>query len=537
MKRSILTLLGAAIFLSGCGPAYKPDVKKDMRALGWVEDRVELNHYMSYRYLFGQEDEKNKGRYVVNYARLPKTRVREKLDTVLQDIDDILSYRNPWAVKYVEHFDLKADLERQEKVLKSVRARVRGAELYDQFKQLTGVGSSRGHGGGHSDYGGGYSPYASSYGSYDSDYEEEKKELERGYDFRIYLNQDLSKLFNFTLDKVTNAKERDILQKVEDGSLFVRRKFDRKKPDPNNLNDANQFVWVSLALTLELDFYKIVDVTKPQDNRPDYLEGFRAVGGKRETYPCMRVFFVNTDARGVVIVDTDREGQPGFGFPDYVEMASGVDSSRSIFCNGQLLNVLFPEDKQQYERKKPEEKPLYVEIARIGDPVNLWEDAPTDKGWLVPFRYRDEHGRAYNIKLEFEKVEHKKGSVTFTRKLKSIKKEWTAGGRYQPSVGMVVECYKPKAPYDKELVSAQVLHMEDTKKVKLVFQDGTEETGTILPAVNGNNSKYIEDEPYAIEYGEGEKRWHIEKVDGAKVFNKRKQVALVHGETGVYKNE
>lgn len=536
MKKTLLVLFVSSVFVGGCGPAYKPDYKKEARAKGWTEDQVEAAHYISYRWYFALEDEKNNGHYLVNYARLPKTRVREKLDSVIQDIDDILSYRNTWAVNYVEHFDLRADLERQEKVLKSVRARVRGSELYDQFKQLTGVGSGRCCEGG-SDYGGGYSPYRSSYGGYESDYENDKKELESGYDFRIYLNQDLSKIFNFTMDKVTNAKERDILNKVEDGSLFVRRKFDHKKPDPKNLNDPNQYVWVPLALTLELDFYKIVDVERPQDNRPDYLEGFRAVGGKREAYPCLRVFFVNSDSRGVLVVDTDREGQPGFGFPDYVEMTYHIDSSRNIFSNDQLLSVIFPEDKNQYERKKPKEKPLYIEIARVGSPVNLWEDAPNEKGWLVPFRYRDEHGRAYNIKLEFEKVEPKKGSINFTRKLKSINKEWTAGGRYQPSVGMVVECYKPKAPYDKELVSAQVLHMEDTKKVKFVFVDGTEETGTVLPAVNGSNSKYIEDSPYAIEYSEGEKRWHIEKMDDAKVFNKRKQVVLVHGETGFYKKE
>ena len=64
--------------------------------------------------------------------------MREKLDSLLEDMDSILSYTDEGNYRYVDAWGLRPQLEHKEKVLEAIRARVRLAELQDQFNSLIG---------------------------------------------------------------------------------------------------------------------------------------------------------------------------------------------------------------------------------------------------------------------------------------------------------------------------------------------------------------------------------------------------------------
>ena len=58
--------------------------------------------------------------------------------------------------------------------------------------------------------------------------------------------------------------------------------------------------------------------------------------------------------------------------------------------------------------------------------------------------------------------------------------------------------------------------------VFFIFEDGTVDTKIVSHVSNA----VIENEPYAVEYTEGQKRWRLEKDKDSKVFNKKKEVAI-----------
>lgn len=490
--------LAAVVLLSGCPPAYNEEFLSLAKKRGYSLDQQHSALGESYTY-FLEED--GQGGFTVKYRILSNALIREELDRVLADIDSILSYKNQEWARHVDYFASRGFLEQEEKRLKVIRSRVRAAELHDLFKDMTGVRSL--NNGDHAN----------------------------GFNHKAFVPKDLSELFDFTLDRVKQAKEKGILQLVEKGGFFVHRKYDRKEQDPSHLDDPNRFVWVEKAVALEVNFYKIVDVDPPGNNQPDYAECFRVVdlaSLKLESQPCVKAFRVSDGV--ALVVDVDKEGEAGYGSPDHVVKVSGVQETQDIFSDSQMLEVIFKTDKSVNERVPPKEKTLFVEIARVGSPVNVWQDAPDANGWLVPFSYKDELESNFNVKFEFDQPKAN-GKISLSKTLKSVKKEWTNGVRAKPSVGAVVEHYRLKPPFNGEVLSAQVLYFENSRKVSFVFKDGSEETGVIVPGPN----KFIEDAPFAVEYTEGEQRWRMEKHGDSQVFNKRKQISPAVEPTGLYR--
>jgi len=152
--------------------------------------------------------------------------------------------------------------------------------------------------------------------------------------------------------------------------------------------------------------------------------------------------------------------------------------------------------------------------------VDTWEISKDQSGWLVPFNFRNDIGNNYNIKLKLEDV---KSEAVLNRKIKYIAKEWTGASQFVSSVGAVAEYFKPKSPYDKDNISkAEVKSSENPKMVVFIFEDGTVDTKIVSHVSNA----VIENEPYAVEYTEGQKRWRLEKDKDSKVFNKKKEVAI-----------
>ncbi len=506
MKRQTMQYACLALFalfvLSGC-QNYRSRFMDDARSRGFTEDQSLALFAYADRVFYSKKAAPDKEEYVVVYSRLKTTDVRKRLETVLSNADQILDYKNEEETKFLDVFGLRADLEHEERIFEAILARVRSAELDDVFQSWMGRTANMQVGVG-------------------------------GYDIqRIFMARDLRTAFPFNSDQIEEAKKRGTLKEIEHGVWEFDRMFDRKEPDPQHLDDPNAFVWKSKKEALELTNYKILDVDKPDTNQGNYIEGYRTLDGKREQYPTIKVFFPHNSNLGILVLDVDKAGRgPGYGLPDFVERVM-INSISEIARNDQLLSRIF-EDREKRIRTRPPEKPILVEIVRVGQPMDVWQQAPDAAGWMVPVRFQNDVRNNYNVRVKLARPSHADDPTIPPDAASSVEwvaREWTNGDNFTPSIGAVVEYFRTKPPYDQSnITKLQVIHWESTKKILLEFADGSVEQGNIAPDKN----KYILDEPFAVEYTEGQKRWRIEKDAGSAVFNKRKEITKSNTVPGVY---
>src|SRR5208282_368962 len=242
--------------------------------------------------------------------------------------------------------------------------------------------------------------------------------------------------------------------------------------------------------------------------------------------PALKIFFPPSGGAAVVLIDVDREGEPGFGLPDIIEKVYSLTSVQDIIRQGTLVDALFQEKSAQKDRTVPPIEVFKIEIAKVDQPINVWEKAPTDVGYIVPFKYVTATGDNYNVRIKFKAPKITSDSEAEAHAhseymmVEYIEKEYTtAGNRYQASQGAVTEYYRPKKEF-AGLVKAQVVYEDDTKKLDFIFPDGNEITGFVTSGEN----KFIESTPYAKAYAEGGKRFWIE-TSGGTVYDKRKHVS------------
>lgn len=491
----LLSALLCFAFVFGCAKTYRGEFNKLAEEERYTKEQKKVSLEYSYRILFG--DEQSDGTFRINFGRLPLKEVRERVENYLEDIDWVLNYQDSRMAKYLETFRLREYFERKERVFKLIYARLRAAELYTKFKELTGQ----------------------------TTWSRLQEDRELGYEPKIFFIEDLSKEYPFSKTEINEARKNGFLKEIERYSVSHYRKYDRKEPDPNFPDDPHRFVWKTKKYQLRVSKYKvIVGEEKPKDNYGNYMEVFRLRDdGTEESAPALKAFLDERGKDAVVVLDKDREGDIGFGLPDEVEKISEND-----ILSSNMISKIFP-DKKNHRRIKPQKPPQRVEIARVGEAVDVWEKAKSGAGWQVPFSYKMEPNRDnFNVYIEFYKEKERRFKKN-RKKIMYIKKQWTSGNRYKPSPGNVVEYFKPKPPYNEELIMAEVLHNEDTKKLRFLFPNGTEKIGFITPGSN----IFIKDKPEAIAFTLGEKRWFIFDEDGDGVYEKRKQVSETE-KTGYY---
>lgn len=495
-KIFVLTL--AVLVFSGC-QTFETESVDMYKSKGQTHEEAYVDYYSSFRSEFSEEIDKDGVKvYVTNYGVLKLVDIEKRLADSIVIIDQLTDYGNQGESVFVDEFKLRDELLKDRKRLEAQLQRVKLARLHETFRNYTGTSF---HG------------MANENGKYDIK--------------RIFWPKDLESAFPFTFDKIEDARNRKVLKEIEHEIWSSSRMLDRKEPDPQKIDDPNAFIWKSKDESLELINYKILDSDKPENNQSDYIEGFRVPNGKREKQPALKIFFPQGGVNGVMVLDFDKENEIGFGIPDTVETVF-ISKIADVWGNSSIVQRLFAEKEKRIVSQKPEPKPINVEIARVGAPLDTWEVSRDSSGWIIPFNYKNDIGDNYNIRLKLEDV---KSEMILNRRIEYVAKEWTNSNRFTPSVGTVVEYFKPKSPYDKENISkAEVRHLENTKMVSFSFEDGTIETGIVTHVLN----KFIQDGPYAIEYTEGQKRWRIEKDSGSSVFNKKKEVASPQISTGAY---
>jgi hypothetical protein len=508
MKRSlqsaaIVLLIG---FLAACTPPYRQTFNDEGKAKGWTQKQTDAAFAYADRTFWSREVKENT--YVISYGKVPTAKVREQLVGVLKDLDEGLDPRNTEMRQYIETFKLRKDLEHDEAVAEAIYQRVRASEVKQEFDQKMGD--------------------TPEYGV--------EAELAQGYNIRkIYVNKPLADAFPFTSEQIEAAKKSGTLKQIAQVTLDESVQYDHKAPDPKAPEDQNAFVWKSRSQKVVLTEYKIVDVEKPLDNKGDYIEGYRVIDGKQESRPAIKVFFPTSGSMAILLVDTDEEGQPGFGIPKIVEEISDTTNVQELVADGSLINSLFDKKESKKSREVPAAELFKIEIVPIGGHVDEWQKSPDAVGWIVPFKYANEKGDNYNVRIHYKKPSFDPETASTHphseyMQIEYIEKEFTRSGeRYEASNGKVIEYFRPRKEFSGP-VKATVVYEDNTKKVSFEFEDGSVVDGFVTPGKN----KFVEDSPYAKSYNEGQKRWWIERSEGGSVYDKRKAVGQPKEQTGEY---
>jgi hypothetical protein len=508
-KKVALTILAAfvtvvvATLLGGCAPPYRKTFDDEAAAKGWTEKQKLAAFAYADRVFWATGAGENK--YVVLYRRVPTSKVREQIETVLKDYRWMLDPKHAEDRKYLDTLNLTNDMLHDEIVIKAIYERVHAYELTNDLKQVMGETSS-------------YGPEAEFLGGYNAK--------------AIYLSKDVATAFPFTSEQIEGAKKDGTLKVVEEATFDLSRKYDHKEPDPRHLDDRNEFIWKSSSQALKLTAYKIITQEKPDDQTDDYIEGYRIVDGKQEVGPpALKIFFPASGGGAVILIDIHHQGEPGFGTPDILERAYSLRSVQDIIRQGTIIDTMF-QQRPEDNRTVPPVELFKIEIARVDKPIDVWEKSPDASGWLVPFKYVTMMGDNYNVRIKYKSVKPNEAAEhahSEFHEIEYIEKEYTtAGNRYQASPGAVTEYYRPKKEFSGP-VKAEVVYNTDTKKLDFIFPDGNEISGFITPGKN----KFIEDKPYAKAYAEGGKRFWIED-GGSDIYTKRKQVSPPKNRVGEY---
>lgn len=322
------------------------------------------------------------------------------------------------------------------------------------------------------------------------------------------------RFFPFNLDEVIDARAKGILKLVESSTFDFSRQYDTKDRDPSDPMDRNKFVWRAKKFTLKLNTYKILtSPDQPQDNDPDYIEGYRLNdSGVEEMLPTLKIFFVS--GKAVMVIDTDRFMEPGYGLPDLVKINYGISSVYDILSDKSFVRDLLFKDRLVEKRVPPTIKPVKVEIARIGvNKIDLWEKAPDEKGWMVPVKYWNDTKNNYKVTIKFKEAD-KDSKISNLQQIDFVKKVYSGGS------GDVVEYYTPKSEFQGKMIECKVV--DSDKRLLVQLENGKEVAGIVT---EGDN-QFVGDSPTVIDYNEGGKRWRIKKSEGSTVFDKRREIAL-----------
>ena len=368
-------------------------------------------------------------------------------------------------------------------------------------------------------------------GEIDASKEAEDRRL--SYTAQIFLpNWDPSQKTPFVAKYVEEAKRNGKLVFVGMTSVFDYELLGKKEPDPEVPWDPNRFIWKEKAEGLELRLYKVMNTDRPRDKQPHYLEATRLthrfdkdgqiVDAQRESKPALRVFASPSDTLDIVVLDTDREGDLGFGFPDIIQkLFSSVASGKDLYLQHQpLLAQLFVEKLADKRKPLPKPQPQKLEVAQAGTPVDPWEKAPGPQGWSVPHEYKSEKRDNYKVEIVF--VPRKPGEDSSVRQIKVIAKVYhAAASEGESSKGEVAEYHRPLAEFaEKNILEAKV-DWSNKKKITIEREGKPGISGIVNPGKNA----FTEEKPVAIDFTDGETRWRIVDRDKSGVYMYRMEIS------------
>lgn len=507
-KIFLLLIIASLFILSGC---TKPLVVacRETATLplekggkyGWTEEQAKAACAVADRHLAGKFDEE-KGYWVIDYTKVITTEeVLKHIKDQLESVNVLLSYEDEETARNIDWWKgFREGLERQEKRLRWVEQRLNYVINYNQFIDKVG----------------------------EIDGEVAKKLLPYGpkaYSLRlIYPIYDLKQL-RFAADYVESAKKDGSLKLINSFPIAETKEFAEKVIDRD---DPNKFTWKSHYRGWLIKAYKVMpDKEQPMTSNADYVEIFKAkfnktedgkeFAGYEEQFAVAGFKSRGKDMVNILVIDYDLDVIQGFSpdkiFETFVNIIFGNEIYINDYARKEVLEVLYnpPIAEEKEYRKKPPEKPLYIEIAKMGEvTVSAWEEGE----FSVSFSYSATGPGKFDLSLEimWEKLntpeEKRVAEEEGLRKIEFLKLSYKKEGNIK-----VMEYYVPKKEYSNQDVK-EGMASYDTFRIR---RKGQPEASADV--------KFFSDKLKAVDYEYGGRWYRILDKDGDGKFEKRRKIA------------
>lgn len=516
MKRlPLLFLVFFWIASSGCLQTFYSYARDGAKKEGMTRDEQEVVMAIANREALMKKNKE--GVYEIDKNRMTLDDVVKSLDRALVDLEEIQSVKEDGWQKYNEAHELWDYFRNEERIYRFLRDSARARQLQARFYEL--IGESPDDGG---------------------------RGKKHAYDPRLFIAEsDAEAPSKFASARIEDAKTNGKLKLTQTFLVFLNDKYGLKTVDPNDPNDPNRFLLKENVWGLEIKTFAIIEGEPVKAAINEYIEATRVILKRgaaddftaivRESRPALKVFSSANQRLNIAVGDSDKENEIGFGKPDFVEAISGIQNGFDLYLlRKDLINRLFKTPAVKGPR--PKRDPPRVEIARVSgtttDIDSRWQKSPSSAGWTVPFEYANRNRDNYNVKVVFKDD----GGVNGGKKIAYIVKEWhSTGNHLKPSVGAVIEYYRPKPPYDKDdILEAKVLREESTKKLTVTRLGEQTATGFVY-----KSNIFAVDKPEMIDYAYGNRRFRIaDRAGNDGIYESRKEISRpADYKTGVYEEE
>lgn len=464
MRNALPTIiLGSALLLTGCRPkTFETELEAILQnEYKMTIEEAKVGVVKGERDLFLTRTEKNgKEEYNPNYNSVTITERIEQMKSMSKDVDELLSYNDEEIVQLVDEFKIREQLQKDERVIQFNLERYTIVSLYQDFCKLMGI----------------------------------EKDVAPVNETKLLCPWiSLENLLQFDAKYVEDARK----TMVPFDDFILTYKFVQEIPNPEypHKDNTKATIKVPKEVALRLVSY---DLDSPRDYNPDYIEVFRG----KEKKPAIKIFrSTGSTTLDVYVVDTDKEGERGYGSPNEIGNISQVIRASDVYDNHKELLIKIFAEKIKPKRMRPIENEKIIRIVKVGElQSDPWRYDYTN-GFAVPLEYN--FGNNYLVAYKFKSLQKKDKKNKQGRELEWFAHRWIAHNTIpeQDITGRVITYHRVKPEYAKDVLSANISGQHVTL------------TRLGMPDVAGDISLFIEKIPYKISYDWGDNRYQIENKD------------------------
>ena len=466
MRKTITNLLvGAALLSAGCAPkTFETEVKDILqKKYNKTQEEAEVGAIKAERDLFLKKvDKDGKETWVPNYDSVSIDERIVQHNEMKKNMDELLNFKDNNTVKLVDEFQIRAQLEKDEKAILFNLEKYNLVALHKQFTVSMGI--------------------------------LEMDNFKVNESMLIYPLANLDDKLVFDAKYVQEAKKAGLMKPFDELIFFYKFQKEVANPAYPLSDNVNKTYWVTKQALVKIVSY---DLDFPGDHVADYIEAFR--GGEKK--PAIKIFHsASSSSLDVAVIDLDKEGERGHGVPDAVINVFGISKASDLYANGEHLAAIF-ESKKKSVRVRPLEKNMDIQIVKVGElKSDPWEYDKVN-GYNVPLEYQATNGKNFTLayKLSTPKDTEKKEDAEM--KIEWIAKRWVIPNSAQDVNGRVVSYYHVVPQYNSKVANVKI----DEQKITLSRSEKED--------VSGPAPLFIEKEPYKVSYDHGSSRWIIEDKD------------------------
>lgn len=439
----IALLLISVLFMASCYRSFTSYFLEECENEGLTDSQAQaaLDAYLKMWLMEEQED----GTFAIDRTKISIEDARNMARNFLGDLDYVLTppqpgaYSRGWQNMLRAVPDLREGLEREEVKWKFIDVQLSRIWLHFEFEEELGNDAT---------------------------------DAEKQYKL-THLKPSSIEDYPFVVDYLERARESGSLEQNEYFLVSLDTPYKYKDPDPDAPGDINSFVWRGVQWGFVGISYRVGNDKPPKENRADYCEFYRAVIEddiiSLEERPCIRAFRKVTGSRlELMLVDYDREEEPGYGDVDEVLSCFGVLGSNLYKTRSTLFEKLIESQVQKTERLRDYSLPeLQLQIVHVGE-LAEYKGEFNEDGWLVPYDYKDKYEIDWAVKVIM--VEQEDSTYPFEA-IDLVVKRWMSA--------TVWEVWTPIEEYAGELEGAAY---GSGRNVSLQRRGQSKETG--IPAVN-----------------------------------------------------